>query len=454
VTGAATLRIALISIAWIAPGLGAGPAVSAQPAAQPFYIGGIQVNESDHGRWVDTLQEIGMNTVSVTVYARQGAWDSDHLWFADEEPAAVLEIRSARARGLHVVLILRVAVDHAFPENEFVWHGMIMPRNDAMIDSWFARYRTFVEKWARVAQTEGVDVLGIASEMNALTATRPISRWGHEKNFYVWLWYQRTQRRLALQFTDELTRRAATLPGLDRYPDVSAYLDARFDKHARWAGQTYLRRKPRGFERVNERRARINEHWVDLIAGVRRLYDGQLTYAANFDAYTNVGFWSELDLIGINSYFPLRERIDTDRSPGNDEAHFRKSWDEILGRIRRFRDELDLNDKPVVFTELGLTTRRQCTVRPWAHSGFSILRGPAGPELVVWDEQPFHPAEREAALAALVTVYRERHRDLLRGILYWKLSTTAEHATLEPYVVHIGTGSHDRLQEILVRFLR
>ena len=34
---------------------------------QPFYLGGIQINEPDHNNWVETLDAVGMNTVSVTV---------------------------------------------------------------------------------------------------------------------------------------------------------------------------------------------------------------------------------------------------------------------------------------------------------------------------------------------------------------------------------------------------
>ena len=100
---------------------------SSRTADKTFFLGGIQVNEPDQEAWVRTLDEVGMNTVAVTVYARQGDWDSANLWFDDEAPWAVNEIRVAKARGLKVVLVLRVALDHAFERNKFFWHGMIMP---------------------------------------------------------------------------------------------------------------------------------------------------------------------------------------------------------------------------------------------------------------------------------------------------------------------------------------
>ncbi len=83
-----------------------------------------------------------------------------------------------------------------------------------------------------------------------------------------------------------------------------------------------------------------------------------------------------------------------------------------------------------------------------------MLPAPGGTRLIIWNEQPLDPRERQTALAALHEVYRENYRDLLSGILYWKLSTSETHASLEPYVLHVGTASKDRLQEILLRFAR
>jgi hypothetical protein len=420
----------------------------------PFYLGGIQVNETDHVRWVETLSEIGMNTVSVTVYARQGDWDGDDLRFNVAEPAVVDEIRSAKSAGLHVVLILRVALDHAFPRNEFIWHGMIMPRTDALIDSWFSKYERFVTMWAEIAEREGVEVLGIGSEMNALTATLPIGGIGNLRNYYVYAWYQRLQHRRALRFADELEHKSFWLPWREDHPSFEAYLDARLEKKLAWARQAYLRAEDNVLRKINARRRRVNDHWVRLIERTRTVFDGTLTYAANFDAYQNVGFWRHLDLIGINSYFPLRDGVDDGSPSARLPAIFRNRWRTILAEIQSFKERQGLPRTPILFTELGLTSRANCTVEPWSHSGFSILPGRGGRKLVIWKEQPVNPDERRMALEALHAVYREDYRGLLRGILYWKLSTIRSHARIEPYVLHIGSGSTDALQDVLVRFTR
>ncbi len=46
-------------------------------------------------------------------------------------------------------------------------------------------------------------------------------------------------------------------------------------------------------------------YWTDLIAAVREVYHGELTYAAATDEASRVSFWDQLDVIGVNTYPPL-----------------------------------------------------------------------------------------------------------------------------------------------------
>jgi hypothetical protein len=423
-------------------------------AAEEFLLGGIQVNEPDLEHWAATLDDIGMNTVSVTVYAKQGDWDTDHLWWEDEEPAVLNEIRAAKARGLKVVLILRVALDHAFERNRFFWHGMIMPRTDAMIDSWFRQYTEFALKWAEVAQDEGVDLFGVGSEMKALSATLPIQSVGNLSNYYGFTIYQKRLRKRGLRYAREIEARDIELQFRDAYDTMRSYLDDRRQRNAAWAKQAYLRKGPRTLERINERRRRIDGHWLELIAAVREVYDGRLTYAANFDNYRNVGFFDELDVMGINGYFELRSYVD--REPGEPELRetFRRRWRHVFDEVRQFRARHDLGDKPFIFTELGYTRRKNSTVEPWNHKGFSVLGKPGKRRLIVWREQPIDESERRICMDVLREVHEEQGRDLLGGILYWKLSTLRRHLEIEPFMLLVGPESSDGLQEALVRFVR
>lgn len=418
----------------------------------PFLVGGIQVNEPDHRHWASSLQASGMNTVEATVYAFQGDWDSDHLWWNDEESAVLAEIRQARAAGLHVVLVLRVALDHAFEKNRFLWHGQILPGTPEGIDSWFERYTRFALKWAAIAEAEGVSMLALGSEMKELTATVPLGRVARVKRYHGFRLYQKFLRKRALRFADQLSERHYWTRGYRNYETLESFLDARHAANMAWAKKAHLRKGGGSLRRLNERRGRLLERWHELIAATREVFSGKLTYAANFDHYDQVAFWPELDLIGINAYFSLRPHLDDE--PGREEllARFTDAWRGVFDGIDGFRRSRGLEEKPVLFTEIGYTFRRYSTVEPWNHDGFTVV-GWRGHErrLVVWGEQPIDRTERELAFRALLEVHRERP-SRLRGLLYWKLSTDAAHEEIEPFVLHVGEASADPTLPVLARF--
>ena len=418
----------------------------------PFLLGGTQVHEPDLAHWTRTLKQVGMNAVEVTVYAKQGDWNSDHLWFNREEPAVVEEIRQARSMGLEVVLVLRIAIDHAFPANRFIWHGMIMPDSEEAIASWFRQYTTFVTHWARVAEEEGVAVLGIGSEMNSLNATVPLGRAGYLKDYYRHYWYQSVQRNRALQFADEIRARHLTVRGAENYDNLEAFLDDRFQKHMTWAGEAYFRKESRSLAKFKNRRKQIQQHWLSLIAETRGVFSGKLTYAANFDSYDTVGFWNALDMIGINGYYSLRSDLQIELNADEQRERFESSWDRHLQQLDDFKRRQKLTDMPILFTELGYTFRQHATVEPWAYEGFSIVGwGGKQRRLVVWPEQPIDYDERARALQALLVV-GQRRATPLAGILYWKMSTIRQQESIEPFMLHVGPAGTDPLQEILLRF--
>ena len=49
-------------------------------------------------------------------------------------------------------------------------------------------------------------------------------------------------------------------------------------------------------------------YWDTLIADVRQVYSGQLTYAAIGTEASQIQFWNKLDLIGDDAYFPVATR--------------------------------------------------------------------------------------------------------------------------------------------------
>ncbi len=101
------------------------------------------------------------------------------------------------------------------------------------------------------------------------------------------------------------------------------------------------------------------KQWTKMIRGVRGLYQGKLTYAANWgDEFENVGFWNELDFIGLNSYYPLSK----EDTPSDDDL--RENFNEVKEKIQKVYDTYN---KPIVFTEIGFRSIEM----PWKnpHAG-------------------------------------------------------------------------------------
>ncbi len=98
--------------------------------------------------------------------------------------------------------------------------------------------------------------------------------------------------------------------------------------------------------------------WRKLISDVRKIYDGKVVYAANWDNYENVSFWDQLDYIGIDAYFPLSEQ----KNPALD--HLTSKWDSIKTSIHSFSEEWN---KPILFTEFGYQSIDYAADGHWKH---------------------------------------------------------------------------------------
>ncbi|GGG95482.1 hypothetical protein GCM10011416_11290 [Polaribacter pacificus] len=96
--------------------------------------------------------------------------------------------------------------------------------------------------------------------------------------------------------------------------------------------------------------------WSQLIAKVRKIYSGKLTYAANWDEYKRVPFWKDLDFIGIDAYFPLTDK----QTPT--VLDFEKGWATHKNEIARLQRQIG---KPVLFTEYGYRSVDYTGDKPW-----------------------------------------------------------------------------------------
>lgn len=96
--------------------------------------------------------------------------------------------------------------------------------------------------------------------------------------------------------------------------------------------------------------------WRTLIADVRKVYGGPITYAANWSDYRRVPFWDALDMIGIQGYFPVSEG----ESPT--AVDIRAGWQRIVAELRAYGEKHDRN---ILFTELGYNQSYTTAAKPW-----------------------------------------------------------------------------------------
>lgn len=98
------------------------------------------------------------------------------------------------------------------------------------------------------------------------------------------------------------------------------------------------------------------DYWPKLIKAVRTVYHGPITYAANWDNYKNVSFWSDLDYIGIDAYFPVANS----QTPSIDECF--KGWETDFNDLKTISATVG---KPVIFTEFGYRNTDYSAKEPW-----------------------------------------------------------------------------------------
>jgi hypothetical protein len=164
--------------------------------------------------------------------------------------------------------------------------------------------------------------------------------------------------------------------------------------------------------------------FAGILHDVRRRYPGLITYAANWDDVGDTVILGDLDVIGVNAFFPL--------APNNGArlprlvAGARTRAEELAGLSRTW-------GKPILFTEFGYTTRRDCAIEPWLW-----------PEQVkgVTVDQRGQAEAYYALLSALVD------KPWFAGFFVWRMFSDLEDVTQEP---EWGFSPHGKLAETVLR---
>lgn len=125
---------------------------------------------------------------------------------------------------------------------------------------------------------------------------------------------------------------------------------------ARWAGADLFSVGVELSKTVGRER-----EWRELIAAVRVLYPGPVTYAANwYGEPEEVPFWDALDLIGVDAYYPLAD------SPEAGPAALREGARQIAERLAALSRR---HGKRVLLTEFGFAARRAAWTNPHQEGG-------------------------------------------------------------------------------------
>lgn len=135
--------------------------------------------------------------------------------------------------------------------------------------------------------------------------------------------------------------------------------------------------------------------WEDMIAAVREIYGGRMTYSANRDYEVDViGFWDKLDYVGLSAYYDLYH------ADNDSVAELKKSWDNWRsGVIEPIHKQFG---KDVVFTELGYRSIDNTYRNPWD-----------------WGRDGGYNGQAQANAYEAVFDYWKDY-DWMKGVLWWR----------------------------------
>lgn len=169
------------------------------------------------------------------------------------------------------------------------------------------------------------------------------------------------------------------------------------------------------------------QRWRDLIAAVRDVYPGLLTYSANWDHYESIHFWDDLDLVAMTSYHQ------TSASPQPQLSELVASWRSQQLKVLTW---LDAVGKPLLFTEVGWCSQEGCSIEPW-----NYYRQPEATLTGL--------AEQKLNYQAFVEVWEECPS--VQGMIWWEWSAQAG-GPEDPGYTPKGKPAEAVLRDFFARF--
>jgi|GEM_PF-1829985 len=145
--------------------------------------------------------------------------------------------------------------------------------------------------------------------------------------------------------------------------------------------------------------------WHSLLAQVRGVYPGKITYQANWgkdwaEEFSKVTFWGDpnIDIIGVNGYFPIGDPENyKNGNPGLQslvhgwQAHI-KTLEQLQTRFK----------KPLLVSEVGYRSVDGAAIEPFAH----------------WREGGYNPDEQALAYRAFFQAWQDV--PWMAGVFWWE----------------------------------
>ena len=219
------------------------------------------------------LRRIGADSLAITFLFSMSSYRASSVSVGPRTPSDMTldrAIEAAHHRALRVML--RPILDEStLPPSQ--WRGSIQPTDPA---AWFASYTELLTGWAALAESEGVEILDVGSELDSME---------------------------------------------------------------------------------------VATSWSAMIAKVRRIYHGLITYSSNFDSL-KAAMYTALDFVSVDAYWSL-------------DAPARPTAEQLVTAWQRpLRQMLAAaNGKPVVLTELGVVPQAGIHLHPqlWVRTGAQDL---------------------------------------------------------------------------------
>jgi hypothetical protein len=161
-----------------------------------------------------------------------------------------------------------------------------------------------------------------------------------------------------------------------------------------------------------------------IVKRSRAHFSGLLTYSGNWDDIANTTILGDVDVIGVNAFFPL-----TDKESASRELLL-EGGKSVAAQLRALAAEWQ---KPVLLTEMGYTNRRDPALRPW--------EWPDGMTNVHLDEQ----AQADAYRGLLAPLADE---PWCAGFFVWRTYADPEDVSQE---AEWGYSPRGKLSELVLR---